>query len=240
MLYGIMSDIHSNGEALVAVRRSLRDVGVDRIVCLGDVVGYGPEPMRCVEIVREMADVVVVGNHDLAAVGDLGTEFFNRYAKAASQWTRERLDEDTTAWVRSLPLVAAEGGLHFVHGALYAPEMFDYVQSSYDAFLTFEAMVGGLCFLGHSHVPVAFFDGDTISYRRNVSFRTESGKRVIVNVGSVGQPRDGDPRACYGIYDSEGGTVEVRRVAYDVRRVARKIERAGLPPILGNRLVAGR
>jgi len=240
MRYGIISDIHGNAEALGAVRLALASASVDRIVCLGDIVGYGPEPRRCAEIVQETADVVVVGNHDQAAVGELGTEFFNRYAKAATLWTREQVDAGTIEWIRSLPLVAGEGGMHFVHGALYAPDLFDYVQSTYDAFLSFEAMTGNLCFLGHSHVPIAFFDGKTISYRRNVSFRVEAGRRAIVNVGSVGQPRDGDPRACYAVYDSEAGTVQVLRVAYDIRRVARKIERAGLPAILGDRLVAGR
>jgi diadenosine tetraphosphatase ApaH/serine/threonine PP2A family protein phosphatase len=170
----------------------------------------------------------------------LPTSSFNTLAKEAICWTREQLAPEDLEFLGALPLVERVDGADFVHGALYTPELFDYVQSSYDAALSMSCMKNRVCFVGHSHVPITFVQRDVIRYMTENEIPVAVGERVLVNVGSVGQPRDKDPRACFAVYDTTEGVIRIQRVRYDVDAVVRKLRAAGLPVALGERLRVGR
>jgi diadenosine tetraphosphatase ApaH/serine/threonine PP2A family protein phosphatase len=237
--YGILGDIHANLPALEAVLADLEGQEVERVLCLGDVVGYGAEPAACIERVRGLEPAIVAGNHDWAVAERLSLDFFNSAARAAIEWTRRNLSARDVAWLGDLPLVHEEEGILLVHSTVHDPHVFDYLQTPYDAYLSFQALEHDTAFVGHSHVPITFFDGTPVTYSvdERVSLR---GRRTISNVGSVGQPRDEDPRAAYGILDSDAMTLDVRRVSYDVETTIGRIRDAGLPFVLGERLRFGR
>ena len=155
-------------------------------------------------------------------------------------WTREVLSDADLDYLGNLPLVQHLDGLDLVHGSLYAPELFDYLQTSYDAYLTMERMQAPVCFVGHSHVPVTFIQDEIICYSLASEVTLKDNTKAVVNVGSVGQPRDKDPRSSYVVYDTESRTISFRRVAYDVDAVTRKFRDAGLPGPLAERLRVGR
>jgi diadenosine tetraphosphatase ApaH/serine/threonine PP2A family protein phosphatase len=238
--YAILSDIHGNLEALRAVLADSRD-RVDAMLCLGDTVGYGADPLACVDLVAERAAATVCGNHEHAVAGQLGLEWFNRYARAAAEWTRERLDEDHRAYLGALPLVREVAGATLVHASPAQPEEWDYLVTAEDGFDVFGEFATRWCFVGHSHVPGAWSLGSSGPEHMPGAGRVEAerGRRYLVNVGSVGQPRDHDPRAAYAVWDAEAGSVEIRRVAYDHAVTRRKIVDAGLPRFLADRLAAG-
>ena len=240
MRYAILSDIHGNFEALKAVLEGLESEHVDAYVCLGDIVGYGPEPAECVREVRRLSSTVIAGNHDLAVCGRVSAQSFNVYAREAIGWTRQVLGGEDLEYLGQLPLAQSVDGMELAHGTLYAPELFDYLQTSYDAYLSMEEMKGPVCFVGHSHVPVSFVRDEIICYRLDAEVPVDPEGRVIVNVGSVGQPRDKDPRACYAVYDTERCVVRIHRARYDVNSVSLKIKEVGLPAALGERLRLGR
>ena len=240
MRYAILSDIHGNYVALEAVLQSIRDELVDQAVCLGDIVGYGPQPQACVQSVLKNNMMSVAGNHDFAVTEKIDISTFNVYAKESTLWTREALDSEATDFLSQLPLSVEMSGFTMVHGTLHTPELFDYVQTCYDAHLSMTEMEQPLCFIGHSHVPVAFVGGEAITYDMGPTFRVDPDARTIVNVGSVGQPRDQDPRACYAIFDTETQQVDLKRVRYDIDEVCKQIVEAGLPRPLGERLRVGR
>jgi diadenosine tetraphosphatase ApaH/serine/threonine PP2A family protein phosphatase len=238
--YAILSDIHGNLEALQAV---LRDCAgeADGVLCLGDTVGYGADPLACVELVAERAQAIVGGNHEHAVAGRLGLDWFNRYARAAAEWTRERLDNDHRAYLGALPLVTEVADATLVHASPAQPEEWDYLVTGEDGFAAFPHFATRWCFVGHSHVPGVWSLGSSGPEHlpEAVTVSTERGRRYIVNVGSVGQPRDHDPRAAYALWDTDRGRVDVRRVLYDVEAARRKITEAGLPRFLADRLAAG-
>ena len=240
MRYAILSDIHANLEALTAV---LTDAGgvADAVLCLGDIVGYGADPEACVELVGERAQAVVAGNHEYGVGGRMDLDWFNPYARAAAEWTAARLDRDHHAWLRSLPLTAEVGDATLVHASSDRPEEWDYLVEPEDGFDAFEAFDTRLCFVGHSHRPAQWSLGSAgPQHERGASdIPLEAGRRYIVNVGSVGQPRDRDPRAAYAVWDVPARRVVLRRVAYDVTAARRKILAAGLPRLLGDRLTVG-
>lgn len=240
MRYAIISDIHSNLEALEAVLASLKGERIDAYMSTGDIVGYGADPVACVERVRALDPAIVAGNHDWAVAGRLSLDFFNAYAREAIEWTRARLDPDAVRWLGSLPLVKRMGDVTLVHATLHAPENFDYLLTAYDAFLSLEVLESTVCFVGHSHVPVTFADNGRVTFSFSSEFDLATVHKAIVNAGSVGQPRDGNPQASYGIYDDETRRVEVRRVDYDVAAATSKILAAGLPSILAERLWVGK
>ena len=240
MRLAVLSDIHGNYDALRAVLSALDGELIDTYACLGDIVGYGPQPAECIREIQKYDCIVIAGNHDCAVADTTCMETFNSLAKEAILWTRGRLAEEEVNFLSRLPLVESVYGAQLVHGTLYAPELFDYVKTSYDAHLSMQKMRGTLCFVGHSHVPVAFVEGDVISYCLEQTVRLEPGRRVLFNVGSVGQPRDKDPRACCAIYDSDEQTIKLMRVRYSVESVIAKIREAGLPAPLGERLRVGR
>ncbi len=240
MLYAVLGDIHGNLHALEAVLDDLEEAGADRFVCVGDVVGYGADPNECVAVVRELDALTVAGNHDWAAVGKIGIDYFNADARDSIEWTRQTLGDPETEYLRERALVASLDDFTVVHSTLFSPEYFEYMQTLYDVRLSFEHLETGLCFCGHSHVPVMFLDTDPVDCFLETEFDLPEGQRAIVNVGSVGQPRDLDPRACYVLYDSDEGRVYLRRVEYDIHAASERIVEAGLPSTNAARLVLGR
>jgi diadenosine tetraphosphatase ApaH/serine/threonine PP2A family protein phosphatase len=238
--YAVLSDIHGNLEALGAVLRDAAAHAAD-VLCLGDVVGYGADPGPCVDLVAARARATVAGNHEHAVIGRLDLGWFNRYARVAAEWTRERIDADCAAYLGALPLTAEVEDATLVHASPRQPEEWDYLVSAGDGLGAFEAFATRLCFVGHSHVPAVWSLGSSgPDYARgDVEVTLDAGRRYIVNVGSVGQPRDRDPRAAYALWDVEARRISVRRVAYDVATARGKIEAAGLPRLLADRLAAG-
>ena len=211
------------------------------MACLGDLVGYGPDPRFCLSLIRERTDAVVAGNHDYAVVGLTSLLFFNPYARAAAEWTAGTLTKDDRAWLKALPLTSTVGPATLVHASPHHPEDWDYLFSAEDGAVAFEHVSTPLCFLGHSHVPgVWIHDGTRVSYHRGPSrIEIDSTCRYLINVGSVGQPRDRDPRAAYVLWDEAEGWVEWIRISYPIPVTQQKIVRAGLPSFLADRLARG-
>jgi diadenosine tetraphosphatase ApaH/serine/threonine PP2A family protein phosphatase len=237
---GVLSDLHANGDALDAVIENAGVEGVETWWCLGDIVGYGAEPDKVVDRVRGLDMVAVAGNHDQAACGLISTRLFNRNAAFAAKWTGEHLSAANLAWLAALPLVELREGVRMVHATPSAPEEWNYCMRVEDAAHELRAFEEKMCMIGHSHFPGVFeLDGDDIRYTRAQELRLRDGRRYLVNVGSVGQPRDGDPRAAYAVYDTESGLLRHVRVAYDVEAAQERILSAGLPPFLASRLATG-
>ena len=240
MRVAILSDIHSNADALKAVIEHAKLQVIDAWWCLGDVVGYGAEPDLVVDQVRGLDGAVVAGNHDWAACGLVSTRHFNRHAAFAADWTARNTRPENLEWLKSLPLVERRENTMLVHATPSAPEEWNYCMMIEDAVLEMDAFEEPVCMIGHSHYPGVFEKEDEdIRYTRAPQLRLRSGRRYLVNVGSVGQPRDGDPRAAYALFDTASGLLEHVRVTYDVEAAQRKILDAGLPPFLAHRLSAG-
>ena len=241
MKYGILGDIHSNIEALEAVIAHLQSAGVERLLSVGDVVGYGANPIECIELLQSMEVVVVSGNHDQAVTGKLNDAFFNLPAKTAVAWTKKLLKSNHMDWLRALPMVViVDDSISVAHATFYRPEAFDYIQSYLDAAESLNVLTTPVGFLGHSHVPAAFLKGESLLYSGASKLNLRDISKAIINVGSIGQPRDENPKAACGIYDAEAHTYELHRVTYDINKAARAISDAGLPEMLGTRLTIGR
>jgi len=238
--YAVLADIHGNLEALEAVLADAQRAGAERVLCLGDIVGYGANPKECLDIVRERDAVIVAGNHDWAAAGNVGVDYFNADARDSVEWTRGQLTEPDIAFLKELKLVNVFDQVTLVHGSPFSPEYFEYLQTSYDVQVAFDHMDTRLCFVGHSHVPVMFTDTDPLDYFLREEYELPAETKVIVNVGSVGQPRDLDPRACYAIYDDEGRAVWLRRIEYDLQAASERMLAVGLPSTNAARIVLGR
>ena len=241
MRYAIVSDIHSNIEALRAVFERLSES--DQLLCLGDVVGYGPNPNECVELVRARATACILGNHDVAAIDSYGVEFFNPAARDAIAWTQTVLSGENAAWLDGLAYELRMPDFLMVHGAPVT--YFSYILDIEDAERAFAATDAPLVFVGHSHVAEWYgraVDGQITHahVQRGGSLELVEGVRYIVNVGSVGQPRDLNPDASFAFYDSDSRTISWERTAYPIGLVQAKIEQAHLPQTLAKRLSAGR
>ncbi len=245
MRIGILGDIHSNLEALTAVVRAMRAEGVDHWVQVGDIVGYGPDPCQCLDIVRELEATVCMGNHDAAVVRLLETDYFNAYARMAIEWTQTQLRMRDLAYLRNLPVSVIRRDLDYtvVHGSLHMPEQFGYVLTTVEAIESMRHQETLMCFVGHSHVPAIYVMSDDDPSIRAVTppfeLNTRGASRILVNVGSVGQPRDENRDAAYAIWDSDTGELAIRRTPYDIQRVQDKIRAAGLPSVLADRLAIG-
>jgi len=239
MRHAIISDIHSNLEALVATLEAVDEEGADRVICLGDIVGYGANPNECIEIVRERCDIVILGNHDAAACGEGYPVGFNPIAREAILWTREALSGEGGDFLRSLPAIREVDGFLVVHGAISDPDK--YVLSAFEAVSEFPLMDGlRLCFFGHTHMRMYFkLLDDRLDTYLDMEFRMEGGAKYMVNPGSVGQPRDRDPRSAHLVYDDEKGSIEFKRVRYDIEAASKKILDAGLDSRLAARLAYG-
>ena len=240
MKLAILSDIHGNREALEAVLVDVATQGVLAIACLGDFVGYGASPNDCISILRPRVEVAVLGNHDVAALGRLRLGGFQSDAATTARWTMEQLEPGHREWLESLPYTAQWHALRLVHATPSEPEEWHYVMSIADARVEFGAFRERVGLIGHSHVPGVFeADGAALTYTRAPAVALRAGRRYLVNVGSVGQPRDGDPRAAWMLFDIERDALEHRRVTYDIERAGSRILEAGLPPFLAERLKWG-
>ncbi len=237
----LLTDIHAN---LVALEAVVRDAGpVDAVWCLGDVVGYGPRPNECCAWVEERAAPTVAGNHDWASLGRLDLDDFNPSARAATRWTIDQLTPHTHDWLAALPERAVAGEQTIVHGSPRQP-IWEYLLRPAQAAANFAHFDSPICFVGHTHVPTVFAErpaGGGVTLHRPAAGETIAltGGRYIVNPGSVGQPRDGDPRAAYALYDPDTGRLEFRRLAYDIAATQRQMADAGLPASLIARLDHG-
>lgn len=242
MRYAVFSDLHGNYDAFEAVLADMEVQGVptENMFCLGDLVGYGAEPGRCVDKIIELGIPCVAGNHDHACIDKLSIELFNSYARVSALWTRENTSDEHKAFLREQNFEMVTDQFHLVHGTPYAPEMFHYIQTLYDAQISLREMKRPICFIGHSHVPMVFLDTNPVSYVIANEIQVVDDMRFLINVGSVGQSRDEDPRAAYALYDTELSVVTIRRVEYDIDATAKKIRDAGLPEYLAARLYEGK
>ncbi len=243
MRAALIADIHGNLTAFEAVlAHARRQGGFDEVWCLGDIVGYGPKPAECIDLLRELPHRAVAGNHDLAACGAMGVEEFNDAAARAALWTRAQLDDERKRWLASLPHVERTDDLTLVHGTLRWP-IWEYLLSEDQATTQLALQETPYSAVGHSHIPFVAIErpGRRPTLRPAGPDETValSGARAVVNPGGVGQPRDGDPRAAYALYDSDARVVRFLRVEYDIATTQRQMEEAGLPRWLSDRLAVG-
>jgi len=240
MRYAVLSDIHSNLEALEAVLSDARAQSCDQYVCLGDVVGYNANPSECVQRIQELGCPVVKGNHDEQASVAVSTESFNEMAEEAIDWTRQHLSAEEKAWLADLRLTRQVHDFTIVHASLDTPERWDYVFDDLDAIASFTYQHTPVCFFGHTHWPTVFVRDDGVHRMTVGQIMVTGSRKYFINPGSIGQPRDRDWRAAYCVYDTERQVVEERRVKYDLETAQRKIRQAGLPDRLADRLAFGR
>ncbi len=240
MLHAVVSDIHGNLEALEAVLADIARHQPASMVCLGDFVGYGASPNECIDRLRPMIEHAVVGNHDLAAIGKLRLTYFNSNAAAAALWTETALTPDNRAYLAALPYSVRWRDTLLVHASPAEPENWHYVLSPVEARAEMDAFEEAVCFIGHSHYPGVFDrHEERVRYTRAPEIRIEKGHRYLVNVASVGQPRDGDPRAGYLLYDDLERVLRHVRLEYDLAGAMKRIIDAGLPRFLAERLQWG-
>ena len=242
MRIAIISDVHSNIEALTQVMATIDGLGVDRLVCLGDVVGYGASPNPCCEIIRDKAEVTLLGNHDAAVAGRMDYSFYYDAARQALDWTGGAIDDANLAWLRGLPYTYRIGDVGFCHGSPIDPKAYEYIFALEQAkeLAPLAADLPEVTFIGHSHLCRAFAIGngdvtDVVAQR----FGVRKGYKYIISVGSVGQPRDYDNRSCFTVYDTTQRVVEYHRVDYDIESSAQKIFDAELALNFGKRLFLG-
>jgi diadenosine tetraphosphatase ApaH/serine/threonine PP2A family protein phosphatase len=240
--YAIISDLHANVEALEAVLAHAGDIPM---LCLGDIIGYGPQPNEVVEMVRARAVHTVVGNHDLAGAAGIGVEDFNPRAAASAQWTNRQLTQANIDWILSLPYTVSKPTFNLVHGSPNTPADFNYLVTPISRVNAFKACTDRITFVGHSHFPdVSEQRPDGRIWNSPIEgdgmFTFHPAARYMVNVGSTGQPRDRDTRASYVVFDDEALTATWHRVAYDVAAVQAKIRATGLPVDCADRLSEGR
>jgi diadenosine tetraphosphatase ApaH/serine/threonine PP2A family protein phosphatase len=241
MKIAIFSDVHSNLPALDAVLKDIDEQEVNLRVCLGDTVGYNADPADCLERVRAVSDAVIQGNHDLYSATSEGLADFNPVARAGVEFSRKNLTDAQKKWLHALPLVKNANDHTYVHASLFSPEDWIYVSSPLEAMLHFREQKTPVAFCGHTHRPVVWHsdDGPIEAFRPRERMKLDKPGKYLVNVGSVGQVRDGDPRACYVIYEPEKRALRYRRIEYDIHAAQKIILAAGLPPFLAMRLQAG-
>jgi diadenosine tetraphosphatase ApaH/serine/threonine PP2A family protein phosphatase len=242
----VISDIHSNRHALEAVLAAVDEAGVEQVWCLGDMVGYGADPDACTALVRERCSICLVGNHDLAVLGRLDISTFSEAASAAVEWTRENVSEETLSFLGGLDPAASQQGIGLFHASPRDP-VWEYVLSTDQAEGGFEVLEERVGLIGHSHIALFFVRPPDARPGHAQGAQADAGVEVelvegewLLNPGSVGQPRDGDPRAAWLELDTEAWTAAWHRVPYDVEAAATAIRAAGLPPSLAERLEVGR
>jgi len=242
MKAAIISDIHSNLEALFVVLKDIKKRRLKSIFCLGDLVGYGANPNECIDLCIKESKMIVAGNHDWAAIDKTDVATFNPVAAKAIRWTKEKISKDGVNRIKSLELTGKVDNLLLVHATPKNPAKWGYLFTLDEYEREFSHFKEQLCFIGHSHIPAAVFQ-DANGYCdlvRDNPFPIVAKRRYIVNVGSVGQPRDMDPRASYAIYDGNNNSIEIVRLDYNIPLAQQKIIMAGLPEVLADRLLAGR
>lgn len=237
--YAVLGDIHGNLEALTAVLDDARKAGVTHYACVGDLVGYNANPAECLHLVRELNMVCVRGNHDHYCSHTDCVRDFQPLAANVVDWTRSQLGEGDARFLRELKMIRVVSGFTLVHSTLDMPEKWGYVFDELEAESHFHYQSTTVCFYGHTHHPVFFEKSGYVRRVNDQRISVTLGKKYFVNVGSVGQPRDGDPRASYAVYDVAARRIELRRVDYDIAATQKKILDAGLPERLAIRLRLG-
>ncbi len=243
MRYAVLSDIHGNMPALEEVLAECRLLGVDAYLCNGDVVGYGAQPNECCDMLRDLGALTVRGNHDEAAVVLGKEQWFTAGARACILWTREVLTEENRAFLSALEPTLCFEGAHLCHGSLPDPDL--YTTTPSDALLTFHAMSEPVCFIGHTHYAEWYIlrpDGRLPTHHprpEGGECLLTPGRQYLINCGSVGQPRDNNSQASFGIWDTEQGSLTIYRVGYDLAETQRRILNAGLPRNMADRLKYG-
>jgi len=244
MRYAFISDIHANLEALEAVFDDIDTQEIDEVICLGDIVGYGANPNECVDLVVKRCPIILLGNHDAAAIEQLSTQHFNIHAKIAIEWTSKTLRNDIKDTLSELLLKSSIDQMTLVHATPYEPNMWYYITSLEEAAFNFQFFDTPLCLVGHTHIPIIIvLDANKELYvHQDISIRANEneGARLLINVGSVGQPRDRNPKSCYGIYDSVTTEFSYRRVAYNIDKTQQKMKKIKMPEFLITRLDDGR
>jgi predicted phosphodiesterase len=244
MRVAVLSDIHGNLEAFRAVLGRIADLRIDRRVCLGDIVGYGADPNACIEIVRRESITCVLGNHDTRAIGMEEPDTFNAAAERAVLWTRAQLTDENRDLLAALPRELAREDAFLVHGSIHDTDRYIlYARDLQDNFAMLRELPGrpAICFFGHTHLPVAYSSGGAgIRQELGTTIALATERQYLVNPGAVGQPRDGDPRAAFAVYDTDDRSVTFHRTEYDIAAAQEKIITAGLPPRLAERLAYGR
>ena len=233
MRIAVISDIHSNLEALQKALEIIAQRNIDEIVCLGDTVGYGANPNECLDLVRSKTPYILLGNHDEAALDPSIARSFNRHARDAAEWTALELTDANKEFLKTLPCEVTLHDIYFVHSSPFEPSEWHYIITAADAEKNFPKFSSRICFIGHSHEPFVYCDDGWTE-------EVIPGKRYIINVGSIGQPRDHDPRLSFGIFDTGSGSYENIRAEYDVKTASEKIRKAGLPVLLAERILVGR
>lgn len=236
----VISDVHANLEALEAVIKDIKKRKIDEILFLGDAVGYGPNPNECMEVLKNNCTILLAGNHDWGTLGLTDIDYFNEYARAAIIWTRDVLTEKNKKTLNTFPIIKnmKKENIFLVHSTPKEPEAWHYLLTLWDAEINFHYFGQRVCILGHSHLPFVIErlpSGEMVTYRSEA--RLGENGRYIINAGSVGQPRDRNPKACYAIVD--GDKVEFVRVEYPIEKTQRKMHEAGLPLPLIERLARG-
>ena len=253
MKYAIFSDVHANYEAMQAVLADAEQQGAQRYAFVGDIVGYGAEPRECIARLQDLLQhkrcICVAGNHDYAVAGTCRYEHYNVYARESINWTRQQLGKSELEFLAQLPLVnwmsmreylGEDQLLTIVHANLVDPVEWGYILDIDEAYPNFKILSDQLCFIGHSHKPIIFLENQFVDWFIQDKIEMEKNTKYIINVGSVGQPRDGNPDACYVMFDDETNRIAVRRVVYDIPKAQEKIFRAGLPAVLAERLSIGK
>ncbi len=243
MKYAIISDIHSNLEAFYKVIEAVKEEKVNKYLFVGDIVGYGANPSECIAELKKLDCIAVAGNHDWGTVELTSIENFNSYAQEAIKWTIEKLHKKDKEFLKSLTLVQKIDDITLVHSTLEQPEKWEYIRSTFQAHKSIDLQETTIVFAGHSHVPITFWETAGIKgptrFTKEETIKIQDGYKYFINVGSVGQPRDGNPKSSYAIYDKENKVVEIKRVEYDIKKTQEKIFDAGLPRSLGERLELG-
>jgi diadenosine tetraphosphatase ApaH/serine/threonine PP2A family protein phosphatase len=241
MRTAILTDVHANIEALTACIAAAERERVGRFVCLGDTVGYGANPNEACDLIRKKCDVAVLGNHDAAVAGRMDYSYYYAAAREVLDWTALQLSKENMQWLRGLPYQVSEGEVTYGHASPRDPQAFEYVfalEQAEDLLVRTEKLAQ-LTFIGHSHLQRAFQLGKPVKDVFAERVRVDPARRYLISIGSCGQPRDYDPRSCYGIWDDQSRVVEFHRVPYNAERTARKILEAGLSPHFARRLLHG-
>ena len=244
MRFAFVSDIHANLEALEAVFKDIEGQDVDEVICLGDIVGYGANPNECADLVRQKCTYILLGNHDAAAVNLLATHHFNSHAKIAIEWTSANLNNDVRSFLLSLPLVLTRETLTLVHSTPYEPNMWYYITSLEEAAFNFQYFDTQVCLVGHTHIPIMIVLDEKkevyVHQASQINLHDIKESRILINVGSIGQPRDRNPDSCYAILDTILGDFFYRRVPYNIEKAQAKMKKIKMPEFLINRLIEGR
>jgi len=241
MKIALISDIHGNLEALENVLRDIEKRGAEKIHFLGDAVGYGCNPNECVKLIANHCEIKLLGNHDYAAMGLEAVENFNQLAQTSIQWTQDVLTKKSITTLADFEMEADFHDFHMVHGSPGEPDQWRYILTTQQAAKEFDAFSQSTCFVGHSHLPAIFIrDGNNeVAQFSKSSWERINGNKYIINIGSVGQPRDGDPRACYLLFDIESNKMQYQRVEYDIKKVQGKMQKAKIRDFLIERLSVG-